>query len=135
MYAPRMIIAPWATLITFITPNASVRPLAINAYTPPVSSPRMQAWMARCMERRAGRSARPGGLRRLRGVLCEGGGEHRQQLAADPLRQELRARRRADGVAAQVALDRRPPALVQRRDDRLVVDRAGLLGHVLDQLA
>src|SRR5690348_10531363 len=108
-----MIIAPWATLMIFITPNARVRPLAISAYTPPVSSPRMQAWTTRCMKRR-GRSARPGGLRRLGRVLREGGGEHRQQLATHPLRQQLRARRGAVGVPAQVALHRRPLALVQR---------------------
>ena len=36
-------MAPWATLMTRMIPNASVNPLAMSAYTPPVRSPRMHA--------------------------------------------------------------------------------------------
>ena len=68
----------------------------------------------------------PGGLRdeRLvqRDVLRVDGVE----LAADPLDEQVAALRLADRVPAQVALDRRPGALVQRRDDLLVVDRVDL---------
>ena len=35
--------------MTRITPKPSASPLAIRAYTPPVSSPRMQAWTKRCI--------------------------------------------------------------------------------------
>jgi hypothetical protein len=42
-YAPRITIAPWATLITRMIPNTRVTPLAIRAYTPPIRTPKMTA--------------------------------------------------------------------------------------------
>ena len=42
---------------------------------------------------------------------------------------------RTVGVPAQVTEQGRPGALVQRRDDRGVVDLPGLLGDLLDELA
>ena len=51
-----MIIAPCATLITRMMPNASVSPLAMRAYTPPASNPKMTAWT----NRRTAASSWPG---------------------------------------------------------------------------
>ena len=36
---PATIIAPWVRLITFITPQMSVRPIAASPYTEPTSTP------------------------------------------------------------------------------------------------
>src|SRR5918992_3158797 len=44
MNAARIRNAPWAMLITFITPKISVRPDASSAYTPPIRSPSIRAW-------------------------------------------------------------------------------------------
>ncbi len=43
--APRIRRAPWAMLITFITPKISVSPDANSAYTPPISNPKAVSWM------------------------------------------------------------------------------------------
>src|SRR5512141_3060514 len=121
--------------MTRITPNPSARPLAIRAYTPPVRRPRMQAWMKTCIGRGSLVLLAPGGLRgeRLRNRHVRW--EHRQQLALDPLDEQVVAVRRPVRVPGQVALDRRPRALVERGDDLLVVDRADLLRDDLQQLA
>jgi hypothetical protein len=36
---PSIIRAPWAKLITFITPKMSVSPIATKPYTPPINNP------------------------------------------------------------------------------------------------
>src|SRR5690349_15386250 len=129
--------APWATLTTRMIPKASVRPLAISAYTPPVRSPRMQAWTKRCIYRRSSSSLllSPGRLRHHGLVKRHARGKDRHELAADPLDEDVAPPWRAVLVPAQVALDRRPRTGVQRLDDRLVVDRACLLGDCLDDLS
>src|SRR5712672_1559411 len=131
-----MISAPWATLTTRITPNASVRPLDISAYTPPVRRPRMHAWMKRCTGSSSTRAlALPGRLGNRRSVQRHGLRVDGQQLAADPLDEAVLALRAAVGVPAQVPLDRRPHAPVQGLDDRRVVDRVRLGRDGLDQLS
>src|SRR6516164_1597175 len=127
-----MISAPCATLITRMTPKPRASPLAIRAYTPPVRRPRMQAWTKTCMRRVL---ASPGRLRRERLRDRDLRREDREQLALHPLDEQVLPVRLAVGVPGQVPLDRRPRALVQGRDDRLVVDRVRLGDGELEQLA
>src|SRR5664279_212289 len=135
-YAPSTISAPWATLTTRMTPKARVRPLAMSAYTPPVRRPRMHAWMRRCTGEGPGAPvlALPGGLGNGRRVSRDVRRVDREQLASDPLDEAVVALRAAVGVPAEVALDGRPDARVQRLDDGRVVDGLRLRGHGLDQL-
>src|SRR5882762_9730881 len=110
-YAPRITMAPWAMLMTFMMPKISVCPDAISAYTPAVSTPRMTPWTTACTDSPA--PVRLGGLRRrLRDRLRE----HRQQLALLPLHEVELAVRRAVRRPGQVAQQRRPVAGVQRAD-------------------
>src|ERR1700693_4284673 len=60
--------------------------------------------------------------------------EDRVQLPVRPLDQQVAALRFADRVPPEVPLDRRPGSLVERRDDRLVVQRVDLLRDGLDDL-
>src|SRR5712664_2729602 len=130
-----MINAPCATLITLITPNPNASPLAIKAYTPPVSRPRMQAWMKTCTCCDGPALVAPGRLGRERLGEREALREHRQELSTHPLDEEVVAVGSSVGVPGQVALDRRPRAPVERGDDLLVVDRADLLHRQLQELA
>src|SRR3954453_8302996 len=98
----------------------------------------MMAWISRC------NAALPFGAGYLAaapvGLRLYGLGERRRgrvdglQLAVHPLEQHVTSLRGAVRVPADVALHARPRAVVQRADDRLVVDLAGLLRHRLDQL-
>src|SRR4051794_40891037 len=64
MKATRMSSAPCATLMMFMTPKISVSPLAISAYTPPISNPSTSAWTSWVMRSSSGSSTsavrRPG---------------------------------------------------------------------------
>src|ERR671915_2093011 len=79
MKAARIKNAPWAMLITFITPKISVRPAASSAYTPPIRRPSMSAWRNSVTGR-----LRPGG-----GLLSA--------ARRVPARQDLLGRRRLLG--------------------------------------
>src|SRR3954452_24386143 len=56
--------APWATLMMFMTPKISVRPLAMRAYTPPISRPSATActnWVTEFLLRVRRAEHAPGG--------------------------------------------------------------------------
>src|SRR5882757_1350279 len=129
-YAPRITMAPWAMLMTFMMPKISVWPDAISAYTPAVSTPRMMPWTKACI-----RSPTPAGFGCLRGGLGDRLRVDRQQLALDPLHEVELPVGRAVDRPGQVAQDGRPDAGVQRADDRRVVDLAGLRRNGGDHLA
>src|SRR5882757_5631321 len=48
-YAPRISNAPWARLMTSMTPKINVNPDDINAYTPPMSTPKISVCSRRVM--------------------------------------------------------------------------------------
>src|SRR2546423_4352421 len=114
-----------------MTPKTSVRPLAINAYTPPVRTPRMQAWTTMCTSSLLA----PGRLRCERRVQRDVLRVDGQQLAVHPFDEQVASLRLADRVPAQHALDRRPAAAVQRVDDLAVVERLRLRDRELQHLS
>src|SRR5689334_16777842 len=136
MYAPRMTIAPCATLMTRMMPNTSVTPLAIRAYTPPTRTPRMAACTTRCISSPGTRGSEPSAARfglaaprRLRDhriVLRDRRRVDRDQLTVDPLEQQVLALGLPHVVPREIPFHARPRSLVQRLDDLLVVQRVQL---------
>src|SRR4051794_32096493 len=126
--------APWATLMTPITPKINVSPDAISAYTPPIRSPRMIAWTNSVMV--ASPDCRPGGAPRgavrpaapypsRPGVLLDDGLRRRGRLGQDDLR--LAALPLAD---QELALRRAPLVPLQRPEDRVHAVRADPVGEL-----
>src|SRR5215471_8582649 len=108
-----------------MTPKISVRPDAISAYMPPVSTPRTAASRTRSISPERSLPVR------LR-VLGPGDRDRRRvdghRLAALPLHQERRAVRLPGPVERHRALDRLVRARVQLRDELRVVDAVGAAG-------
>src|ERR671914_601789 len=142
MNAARIRNAPWAMLITFITPKISVRPDASSAYTPPIRSPSIRAWRNSV----TGRLQPGGGLlsaaRRVpagedlvsRGRLL---GQNDLRHAALPLAHEELALRAAGVVPGQRSEDGVDLVLAQpvgQLDLALALDRADRVHRRLEHL-
>src|SRR5215218_1959769 len=144
--AAKISSAPWATLITSMTPKISVSPDASRAYTPPIRSPRMIVCTS-CVigtPRRTGGDARPRPFRRSSLLLPirlrihdRVAGRHivgsdDLLVPALPLRQQERLLGRARLVPAERAENGVHRVFVQPvRQRRLVVDRADRLDRGL----
>src|SRR3954454_644921 len=132
-------VAPWATLTMCITPNTSVRPDAIRAYTPPMSSPRTIACSSWSMVNRI-LSCRPSGsvpaglgvdhFLRGRGL----GRPDDLDLAALPLCQQEVVLRSTRLVPAERSQDCGGLVAVQPVGDLGLVEAADLLHRLLQDL-
>src|ERR1019366_2682804 len=102
----------------------------MSAYTPPVRIPRITPWIRACTDP----SPSPVGFGVDRLCLRYRSRVDGQELSALPLDEVEAARRCSIGSPAQVAEQRWPATLVQRRDDGWVVDLSGLGGDSLQNL-